>query len=105
MTHSKNTKYIHNGIVVEPESITAGERMQVSYNGVLSNADELYAHVGYGDARWNDVSDIKMKSTRNGFEAVLPISKPGKLKVAFKDAANNWDNNAGLNYTFEVHKE
>jgi hypothetical protein len=43
-----------------------------------------------------------MMRTGMGFETTVPVIKPDTLNVAFKDCANNWDNNSGMNYSFDV---
>lgn len=95
--------YYENGVIVTPNVIVKGDRASVLYKGILKNsgADEVYMHTGYGEF-WDNAGDVKMKRTEEGFEAVLPISTDKPLKLAFKDSADNWDNNCGRNYTFEV---
>lgn len=39
------------------------------------------------------------------FKAVFKILLTGSLNVAFKDSAENWDNNSGQNYSFSVGKK
>lgn len=92
---------------VKPTPIVAGEKVKVNYNGLLSNsgADNLYLHagVGFGD-NWRDVTDIKMKqSDEDNWSAELRINTTERFNFCFKDAANNWDNNDGHNWNFEVH--
>lgn len=106
MKQMENTKYINNGVMINPDTIAVGDKIRITYNGMLanSNAQEVYAHVGYGNANWNNVTDVKMTKTPKGFEAVLPVYKAERLNLAFKDSADHWDNNSGMNYTFDVHK-
>ena len=96
-------KYLTNGVYVTPNQFNVGDKLRISYDGLLSKsgANHLYAHVGFGN-RWNEVKDIKMNKTTSGFEATLPITKTEPLYVCFKDCANNWDNNSGRNYTFDI---
>jgi hypothetical protein len=98
-----NAAYRPNGVHVSPEVPTFGESVKIVYDGLLakSGAQELYAHIGFGNT-WAGTSDFKMNKTATGFEAVVPVSSQGPLQVAFKDNANNWDNNGGYNYTFTV---
>lgn len=96
-------KYISNGVYVNPNEVTVGDKVRVSYDGLLakSGATEIIAHVGYG-TKWNDEKDIKMTKTLSGFEATIPVTQALPLNVCFKDVAENWDNNSGKNYTFEI---
>lgn len=95
--------YYENGVLITPNVVVKGDNASVTYKGILSNsgAKSVYMHVGFGD-NWENTKDIKMDKTEEGFETSLPISDDKPLKMAFKDCANNWDNNGGRNYTFEV---
>lgn len=86
-----------------PNVLGQGDNAKIIYKGLLSKsgANHVYAHVGYGN-QWNNLSDIKMSKTSEGFEAELPIISHDRLNVVFKDCANNWDNNSGWNYSFEI---
>lgn len=95
--------YLNNGVILTPNVVAKGDNASVIYRGILFNsgADSIYARVGYGD-RWDNARDIQMKRTCDGFEAVLPVTTDAKLSLAFKDSANNWDNNSSRNYSFDV---
>jgi hypothetical protein len=90
--------YSANGInFTSPRDKTA---INVTYNGILakSGADTIYAVCGYGND-WKNESIVKMSKVNENFVATLPFSKNDDLNLAFKDTANNWDNNNGSNYT------
>lgn len=94
------------GVVVDPTPITLGEEITILYYGLLpsSGADEIYLHYGYGNAdNWNQVTDVRMEKTDRGFAKKIQIENPSRLNFCFKDSANNWDNNNGLNWSFEIH--
>ncbi|MEG6616122.1 carbohydrate-binding protein [Peptococcaceae bacterium 1198_IL3148] len=95
------------GVVVDPTPITAGEEICVLYNGLLANsgAKDMYLHYGYGDStKWNAVQDVKMAKTGYGFVKTIRVPEVGtRMNFCFHDPANNWDNNNGLNWSFEVH--
>lgn len=101
--NGRNTDYISNGVTMSPPVPSAGDKVKITYDGLLakSGAHHLYAHVGYG-SRWSDSSDIQMIKTSTGFEATLPVRDADSLNIAFKDCANNWDNNSGKNYSFDI---
>jgi hypothetical protein len=78
----------------------------VLYYGLLSRsgAQQVYLHAGYGDAReWQDVSDMKMSRTGWGWVKTLEIPDYKRFNFCFKDNADHWDNNNGLNWSFEIH--
>ncbi len=94
------------GVVVDPTPITAGEEITVLYNGLLSQsgADQVYLHVGYGGARqWQSVSDMRMSRTGWGWVKTLEMPDDSRFNFCFKDSANNWDNNNGVNWSYEIH--
>ena len=94
------------GLVVDPVPITAGEEVTILYNGLLSssNADQVYLHCGYGSAQsWNNIQDIKMEKTERGWVKKITVNDSYRLNICFKDSANNWDNNNGINWSFEIH--
>lgn len=95
--------YYENGVIIKPNVVAKGDHASVLYKGILyhSGADSVYMHAGYGDL-WDNAKDIQMQRTGEGFEAKLSVIDGKPLKLAFKDSANNWDNNTGRNYTFEV---
>lgn len=97
---NNNSLYTNNGLTINPSNFTSGDKIKLTYNGLLSQsgAEEIFAHIGWGDA-WEDVNDIKMSKTKSGFTATIKIDKSAVLNVCFKDAMNNWDNNNGCNYS------
>jgi len=94
------------GVVVDPTPITAGQEITVLYYGLLtkSGADQVFLHVGYDDAReWRNVSNLKMSKTGWGWVKTLEIPEYTRFNFCFKDSADNWDNNNGINWSFEIH--
>lgn len=94
------------GLVVDPVPITAGEEITILYNGLLSSsgADQVYLHCGYGTSNaWNDVQSVKMDKTERGWVKKFTVDNSSRFNICFKDSANNWDNNNGINWSFEIH--
>lgn len=100
---SNNKDYMCNGVTIKPAVPTAGEKITVMYDGLLSKsgATHVYAHVGFGN-HWESQSDYPMVRTETGFETTIPVIRADTLNICFKDCANNWDNNSGMNYSFDV---
>ncbi|VBB06953.1 Hypothetical protein LUCI_2195 [Lucifera butyrica] len=96
-------KYHANGVTIYPTIPSSQNTSRIMYNGLLyqNGATEVYAHIGYG-RRWENQQDYKMRKTPHGFETSVPVPYTDTLNICFKDAANNWDNNAGANYSFFV---
>ena len=103
--NTNNKNYMTNGVTISPAIPSTGEQIKVLYDGLLakSGASHIYAHVGYG-SKWNGVYDYQMKKTNTGFEATVPVPETDSMLICFKDCANNWDNNSGKNYSFDVTK-
>jgi hypothetical protein len=102
MAANKNA-YIENGISTSKTSLKVGDSITVTYNGLLANcgADSITMHIGYGDG-WENKEFIPMEYDNGIFKASLVVDYSGSLNVAFKDSAENWDNNSGSDYTFKV---
>lgn len=95
------SSYSDNGVSA---SELMGNSIKLIYNGLLakSGATQVYAVIGYGNNNnWENVEYHQMNNTlTNTFEVNVPVKMTGNLNVCFKDSANNWDNNSGMNYTF-----
>jgi len=102
---TKSVEYKSNGISVSPAVPTAGDSIKVLYDGLLSKngANNVYVHFGFGTG-WNKASYFRMNKSSSGFEATLPVEYSDTLNICFKDCANNWDNNFGRNYSFDVNQ-
>ncbi len=102
-SHDSNNDYHLKGVTIQPDIPRAQSRANLVYDGLLakSGAHSVYAHVGFG-AAWKDTQDIKMSRTSTGFSADIPVQYADTLNIAFKDCANNWDNNSGKNYSFDI---
>lgn len=100
---SKNTSYLTNGVTVTPATPTSGDNIKIVYDGLLSKsgATNLVARVGF-DEKWKNTNDYAMTRTPTGFEASLHVPNAKTLNVCFRDIADNWDNNNGRNYSFEI---
>lgn len=93
--------YSNNGVQINE----VNSAIEIQYNGLLASNDknQLIAVVGYGNnLSWEDVEQYPLtkRSFNNSFNAVIPVRRSGNINIAFKDDAGNWDNNSGLNYTF-----
>ncbi|NMB46359.1 MAG: carbohydrate-binding protein [Firmicutes bacterium] len=94
------------GIDVEPTPITLGDELKIEYRGLLaaSGAEAVYVHYGFGPGDWRFVQDIPMEKTPDGtWTAVVQAGEKGRFSFCFRDNANNWDNNNGKNWSYEIH--
>ncbi|MCX7708647.1 MAG: carbohydrate-binding protein [Clostridia bacterium] len=98
--------YTENGVVLSKASLNVGDEITVTYDGLLAKcgADKVFAYVGYGE-EWEEKGFIPMTYEFDTFKATFKVLMDGSMNLAFKDSAENWDNNAGENYTFKVGKK
>ncbi|MBP2651022.1 MAG: Carbohydrate binding domain (family 25) [Firmicutes bacterium] len=95
-------EYLNNGVTLTPAIPSPYDDVELAYSGLLAKngATEIFAHVGFDNA-WTSASDYIMTKSEYGYKAKIYIPSNAEfLKVCFKDAANNWDNNSGNNYSF-----
>ena len=98
--------YMDQGIDVKPTPITAGQNVSVKYDGLLSKsgAEQVFLYAGFGNNnQWEKVKDIKMNKVENSWQADIDMCKDDRFYFCFHDNAGNWDNNHGINWSFEVH--
>lgn len=98
------TEYVNKGVKLTSDVLIGGSVAEIEYNGLLANsgAHNIYMFWGYED-HWKSPGNTKMKQMNDRFIAEFEVTSNGKLNIAFKDSANNWDNNSGENYKFKVH--
>ena len=103
---NKSKVYEQNGLFLSKQRISKGDEIIIGYKGLLltSGASQVYMHVGYGE-NWDYCEDIPMIFSDGMFKVKLKVREEGQLGIAFKDPAENWDNNSGQNYCFKVVKK
>jgi hypothetical protein len=88
----------------EPHQIRPGESVSIKYQGLLRNAGAQSVILHYGFDSWNGVKEVPMEKTENNlFRANITAQGHSEINFCFKDNANNWDNNNGLNWSFPLH--
>ncbi|MCK8824860.1 carbohydrate-binding protein [Fuchsiella alkaliacetigena] len=96
------------GVNVNPTPIVAGENVTIEYDGLLtdSGAEEVYLHAGVGEGEtWEDVKTIRMNRTPQGtWKTTVRLNTTDKFNFCFKDSAENWDNNEGYNWSYDIHE-
>lgn len=105
LEHMKAASY-PDGVAVDPTPITAGQRVTIFYDGLLSKsgADSIWLHCGYGpNNSWHVSKTIQMNKTGWGYEKSFDVMSSERMNFCFKDSANHWDNNNGMNWSYEIH--
>ncbi len=79
--------------------------VKISYTGKLfqENSEDVFVHYGFGP-NWNNVTEKKMERTELGFQAEIELISNECLNLCFRNSNNEWDNNEGQNYSFDVEK-
>lgn len=98
--------YEDNGVLLSKKTLYSGDKIKVSYTGLLAQAgaQSVFLYAGYG-SEWKDCSLTPMKLEQGIFSAELDILECKNFGICFKDTAENWDNNSGENYVFSVSKK
>ena len=79
--------------------------VKVSYTGKFyqDENEKVFLHYGYGKD-WNNVKEVEMKKTDLGYQAELNLEGSESINFCFKNQNNEWDNNFGQNYIFNIEK-
>lgn len=90
-------------IFFNTDKLIKDTKVKISYTGKLfaANAEKVFIHYGFG-LLWEDLNDIEMEKTELGFQAEIKLTDADSFNFCFKDSNNNWDNNDGNNYVFEI---
>ena len=93
-------------IYFNTDKLIENTKVKVSYTGKFyqGNNDKVFLHYGYGKD-WNNVSDIEMVKTDLGYQAELDLIGKDTINFCFKNQNNEWDNNFGQNYVFNIEKK
>ncbi len=79
--------------------------IKISYTGTFfeNNSEKVFIHYGFGE-NWQDVAEKEMEKTELGFQAEIELPESDFLKFCFKNEADEWDNNDGQDYSFQIEK-
>ena len=77
--------------------------VKISYTGYLfqDDSEKVFIHYGFGDS-WDNLQDIEMNKTELGFQADIELINSGSLNLVFRNENDNWDNNFGQNFSFDI---
>jgi len=90
-------------IFFNTDKLTKNSKVKLSYTGKFfqEGANEVYIHYGFGFS-WDNLSEVKMEKTELGFQTELELIESDSFNFCFKNENNEWDNNNGQNYVFEL---
>ena len=90
-------------IFFNTDKLMQNTTVKLSYTGIFfqDESEEVYIHYGFG-YEWSNLGEIKMEKTDLGFQAEIELPELDTLNFCFKNEKNEWDNNDGSNYVFEL---
>lgn len=92
-------------IYFNTDKLIENTKVKVSYTGKFyqGNNEKVYIHYGYGK-NWNNINEVEMVKTDLGYQTELTLVGGDTLNFCFKNQNNEWDNNYGKNYVFNIEK-
>lgn len=92
-------------IFFNTDKIVQNSKLKISYVGMLyaNGAEDVYLHYGFNEG-WEDITDKKMDKTELGFQCEIEIGNQDTLNFCLKDGNDNWDNNDGNDYIFNIER-
>ena len=92
-------------IFFNTDKLIENTKIKISYTGALFQNDskKVSIHYGFG-INWDNVEDIEMQKSELGFQAEIELTDGETFNFCFKNQENEWDNNNGENYIFEIEK-
>ena len=90
-------------IFFNTDKLVQNSTVKISYTGRFfeDGSDEVFIHYGFGE-NWDGLSEIKMEKTELGFQTEITLMESNTFNFCFKNGNNEWDNNDGQNYIFEL---
>ncbi|MFZ5643996.1 MAG: carbohydrate-binding protein [Bacillota bacterium] len=91
------------GVSVKPLTEN-GKEVRIKYKGLLasSGATDVVCHYGFGEVgKWQSIGNANMERTFDGWETSVSMQDT-QLNFCFRDIADNWDNNNGLNWIYKL---
>ncbi len=90
-------------IFFNTDKLVANNTVKLSYTGLLFQNGATEAHIRYGFGNeWENLVEADMTKTELGFQIEVELLDKGTFNFCIKDENDNWDNNNGNNYSFEV---
>lgn len=90
-------------IYFNTDKLVENTKVKVSYTGKFyqGNDNKVFLHYGYGQ-NWNNLNEVEMAKTDLGYQTELDLIGNDTINFCFKNQNNEWDNNSGKNYIFNI---
>ena len=92
-------------IFFNTDKLVENSKVKISYTGKFFQdaSEEVSIHYGFGN-NWDNINDVKMEKTDLGFQAEIQLLEGDTFNFCFKNGNDEWDNNDGQNYVFNLEK-
>lgn len=92
-------------IFFNTDKLMQNSKVKISYVGKFfeDNSEKVFIHYGFG-LNWDNLSEKPMERTELGLQVELDLLESDTFSFCFRNQNNEWDNNGGQNYTFELEK-
>ena len=90
-------------IFFNTDKLTAGSTVKISYTGKFFQDDSTNVFIRYGFGNsWENAIEVEMGKTELGFQTEVELLDEGIFNFCIKNEKDEWDNNDGNNYVFEI---
>ena len=92
-------------IFFNTDKLIENSNVKISYTGKFfqDGSEQVFIHYGFG-LNWDNVNDVEMQKTELGFQTEIQIGEGETFNFCFRNNLNEWDNNEGQNYIFNIEK-
>lgn len=92
-------------IFFNTDKLIENSNVKISYTGRFfqDGSNDVFIHYGFG-LNWDNVNEIQMERTELGFQAEINLNASETFNFCFRNGNNEWDNNDGQNYIFNLEK-
>ena len=90
-------------IFFNTDRLTANSDIKISYTGKFfqDGSKEVSIRYGFGDD-WDNLIEKEMVKTELGFQVEITLIDKENFNFCFKNEKDEWDNNDGNNYIFNI---
>ncbi len=92
-------------IFFNTDKLIENSKVKISYTGKFfqENSERVFIHYGFGK-NWDNINEVEMVKTELGFQTEIDLLGVETFNLCFKNEKNEWDNNEGQNYIFNLEK-
>lgn len=90
-------------IFFNTDKLTPNNNIKISYTGKFfqEKAEKVFIRYGFGE-NWENLVEKEMQLSELGFQIELELIDSSTFNFCFKNEKDEWDNNNGNNYIFDI---